>query len=270
LPLIKYRAGDLEALQTKNALTPETVLIQSLYGVRLTFEIFPRKEEAAAQEGDCSSIRTVNLSGILDFVEIVGDERKNINPIVFDDEASVGVVATRIEIDQGEIVRGRLNEDVTWKLSASLGGSFDAGELAKSLFVKFCGDRLDIRLDPLRGEGSSGSTLSFLGGEETVDILVGNLCQADLLHIFRNQTFGNQQMGAVSTLFFPEEKVKAGIRDEDFRWYYQLAKDRDEIKASLSSGGLPIPEVKHVKEDGDGGGYGQCQCMCIRFAGTLP
>lgn len=161
-------------------------------------------------------------------------------------------VGARVLLKQGVVATHDLNKRQKWSFSTSLGGNAVARLLSNQVSIKFAGlSKLTIRLTPF----SSGNPrdIVFSRSVDEVTASIGNLCQE------------------CSFEELNQEKPLARRRDEDFRWLFELARDRvqvkERLKTLLGTRSLPIPERVG---DTSGGGSRLVECMRITYAAYPP
>jgi len=167
-----------------------------------------------------------------------------IDPRCFQDAGSMGLVAARVVIDRGELANRAFDPEMTprYFFDKTLSG----GDLAPrpfanttSLEIKaVSGVQLVARdLDGLQ----SPEKLTLAGADnEWVEITVSNMDDGRL----------------------PERLPDPDLlptEDADFRWFYSLCANRDQLAGVLNGRLLPVPEPV------PGGGPGAVQCMHATF-----
>jgi hypothetical protein len=169
-----------------------------------------------------------------------------IDPRCFHDKDSHGLMVSRVIVDRGRLSsHGFAPEKMGWYYfddTLSGGGQKAARPYSNKVALEIL-DVTGIRLvaRDLDGERSD-EEVALKGAEDTwVEITVANMDDGRLPE--RNPD--------------PDPKPK---EDADFKWFYELCANRQELVATLNGRLLPIPKPI------GGGGPGAIQCMHATFA----
>src|SRR4029077_14817579 len=169
-----------------------------------------------------------------------------IDPRCFEDSDSKGLVATRFTLDCGFLASHDFHPKQlpTFSFEPTLGSTAKGRKMANRTALQLESVRqFSILWRHLDGRDKKEKRFDFVSSEgEMIDLNIGNFCDGCL----------------------PKKATEpplVGHQDGDFRWHYELCKDRNDIPSTLPQGKLlPIPKTK------GSGGPGAIQCMSGGFA----
>jgi hypothetical protein len=164
-----------------------------------------------------------------------------IDPKVFEDQGSKDLVAARILLDKGALSTFDLG-DSNWKFP---GTDFTARRLSNRSLLELK-DLKALTLVATDLDGGASEEVSLQPSkQETVEIFIGNFCTGCmpmLLHVDE------------ATAIQLQHEI---VPDDDFRWFYELSREREGLKGL----DLPIPTP-----DEGGKGNEAAKCMQATFA----
>jgi hypothetical protein len=171
-----------------------------------------------------------------------------LDPKLFKDSESAGIIATRLILSAGTLSTFTLNEEMKWLIPGTLGGQplkADAS-LAHLALLEF--DNVDaVTLNARNLEQGESLKFTFSCSTKDVSIGIGNLCCDSLEPLKEEPSVGS---------------FKKQRRDSDFRWFYELFDDKSKKKLRKKIGGVSIP-VPFPIHDNSGSGFKVVQCLRV-------
>jgi hypothetical protein len=171
-----------------------------------------------------------------------------IDPLCFQDAGSKGLVATRVVLTQGRLTNFAFDPNSTFYFfDASLGGPGNKEDRPYSNKVALeVRDVTGVKLVARDLDGKRPTERLDLTGPagDWTTITVANLCD------------GRTPERNPLTTQEPKD-------DDDFRWFYELCENRQNLAAALNGASLPIPRIAPGH-----GGPGAVQCMRATFAAS--
>jgi hypothetical protein len=168
-----------------------------------------------------------------------------IDPKCFEDLGSKGLVVTRFILDRGFLASHDFHPKQlpTFSFESNLGSTANPRKMAnRSALNMESVKKFSILWRHLDSKARKEREFSLASPKgELVELNIGNFCDGCL------------------PKRASEPSVK-GYNDIDFRWHYELCRDRDTIPQYLQGKLLPIPKTK------GSGGPGAIQCMSGGFA----
>lgn len=177
------------------------------------------------------------LSDLRDFswgaeMKEIAPDLAEIDPAVFEDEASKGLVSARILLDKGKLSTFEIG-DFNWTFP---GTGFRDRQLSNRTVLAF-DDLEEVAIAATDLDTGRRKEVSLRPRtRELVEINIGNFCD-----------------GCMPRQLHRREEL---IADDDFRWFYELSKNRESVKG----GELPIPTPGKP-----GKGNGAAKCMRTTF-----
>lgn len=245
-PVLSFKTADLEdggSVDLPNEITTpilfyNLVVIPEPETAENKFEVIQDESKEDFRHG--AHIREASL------------EYVDIDPECFKDQGKQHkLVGSRILLTRGKVKTHELNDKQEWQFSDTLGGGGSAPRLlSNQVSVNFTGlTRLTLRLTPFGSENKRDIVFSRSTGIIRIENICGECMFPDL----------NQ-----------EEPV-ARRKDEDFRWLFELCRDRkgihDRLDHILWTSPLPVPERVG---DTSGGGSRLVECMRMTYAAFVP
>lgn len=222
-------------------LPPGTEVVWRLDRLALRFEVeggMPERLNILSNSTDDFRLVPAMHEAAPDFTEI--------DPDCFDDRRSRGLVATRLILDRGRLGAHDFQPDRIpgFRFEGKLGNtSQEVRKMANRAALHLDGvNRFQVMWRSMDGRETEKPFMLVAPANETLRFHIGNFCD-----------------GCLPRRIDDLPQVKE-FEDVDFRWYYELCRDRGRISIRREES-LPIPAIS----DG-GGGPGAIQCMGGRFA----